>query len=903
MTDATPNRLGPYEVQRELGRGGMGVVYLATDTRLDREVAIKALPAELASDPARLERFEREAKTLAQLNHPNLAGIHGVEEQDGARYLVLEYVEGESLADRLDRGPLPVDEAIEFAVQIAAGLEAAHDAGVVHRDLKPANVMITPDAQAKVLDFGLARVDEGGQSSSGGLDSPTMTTPQPQHSPTIAGAILGTAAYMSPEQARGRRVDVRTDIWSFGVVLYEMLVGASPFHGETATDSIGAVLHKAFDLEDLPPGTPRSARWVLRRCLERDKSLRLRSIADARIELLDKHEPKHKPESDTHSAGGPKLFGALALGAAVAVIGCAAVWLGFGSASSGQPTNERMPTVVKIDRVVGTDEFGIDASVSPDGRMVLYSQRDDGDADIFALRIGGENPINLTPDSSADDVNPAWSPDGEQIAFVSTREGGGIFVMGATGENPRRVSDDGFNPSWSPDGTKLVYATEGVLTPYSRSSRALLKVVDIASREVTELGITVPPTDGGSQSLDAVAPAWSPDGRWIAFWGNVGGIRDIYMAPAVGGERIVITRDQPTDWSPVWGPDSDVLYFVSDRLGVPGVWQISIDPETGRPIGEPTAVLPGPANIMRLRTDARARRMIAMSSVTRVTLERQAFDPEAGAFVGSPRQVASSELGLLFPSVSPDGEWIAFSTASPDEDIVVMRRDGSDRRRLTNDPYRDRAPAWTPTSDGIVWGSNRGGNYDIWQMGRDGTGVRRVATLGETPLTGPSLSPDGSKLIANASVVGGVQVVFFDATTEGEFTQRDETVDGFYAREWSPDGRRLAGSLLMETGEWASAIYDIGSEQVVTLRRDDSDDPVGGISFHSWLDNDRSVIFDFDQNQILIANATTGTTVPIDRTFAQTAMMLPFRGGREVLITQFEGSATIWAIDFDNEAP
>jgi len=220
-------QIGPYTITRELGRGGMGVVYLGRDTRLDRDVAIKALPEHLAQDPERLARFEREAKTLASLNHPNVAGIHGVEEHEGARYLVLEYVEGETLADRLDRGPLPVEDAIEIAVQIAAGVEAAHEAGVIHRDLKPGNVIVTPEGKAKVLDFGLARSEETSSSSSGALsESPTLTSPAIQHSPTMPGVILGTAAYMSPEQARGRRVDKLTDSWSFWVVLYERLVGA-----------------------------------------------------------------------------------------------------------------------------------------------------------------------------------------------------------------------------------------------------------------------------------------------------------------------------------------------------------------------------------------------------------------------------------------------------------------------------------------------------------------------------------------------------------------------------------------------------------------------------------------------------------------------------------------------------
>jgi len=228
MQPSEDTKIGPYTVTREIGRGGMGVVYLGHDPRLARDVAIKALPDHLAEDPDRLARFEREARTLASLNHPNVAGIYGVEEQEGRKYLVLEYVEGETLAERLDRGALAVDEALEIAIRIAAGVEAAHDAGVIHRDLKPANVKITPAGDVKVLDFGLARLDETGLSSSGALsESPTLTSPPAGLTGTTPGVILGTAAYMSPEQARGRSVDRRSDVWSFGVLLYEMLTGGS----------------------------------------------------------------------------------------------------------------------------------------------------------------------------------------------------------------------------------------------------------------------------------------------------------------------------------------------------------------------------------------------------------------------------------------------------------------------------------------------------------------------------------------------------------------------------------------------------------------------------------------------------------------------------------------------------
>lgn len=450
----------------------MGVVYLATDTRLDRQVAIKALPAELASDPARLERFEREAKTLAQLNHPNLAGIHGVEEQDGARYLVLELVEGESLADRLDRGPLPVDEAIEYAVQIAAGLEAAHEAGVIHRDLKPANVMVTPDGQAKVLDFGLARTDDGAQSSTGALDSPTMTSPatpnQPQHSPTIAGAILGTAAYMSPEQARGRRVDRRTDIWSFGVLLYEMLIGASPFHGETATDSIGAVLHKDLDLGLLPPGAPPNVRRVLERCLVRDKNLRFRDIGDVRVELLRLDDGVL--QASTVSRSLPVWLIPVAALALIAV--AAGVWF-------AKPSPQPAPVaVVQADIALPDDlllahSFMPGIAMSGDGRTLAFSAgsaySDAGINTDYAFFMGGLyvrrlGEADAVPVAGADDAwQPAFSPDGSRLAYVrrGDRFSGQIETIPVTGGRPTPLTTDSMmiaGIDWSNKG-RIIFGT------------------------------------------------------------------------------------------------------------------------------------------------------------------------------------------------------------------------------------------------------------------------------------------------------------------------------------------------------------------------------------------------------------------------------------------------------------
>lgn len=400
----------------------MGVVYRATDTRLDRTVAIKALPAEFAADPARLERFEREARTLAQLNHPNLAGIHGVEEQDGGRHLVLEHVEGQSLAERLDRGPLPVDEAVELAAQIAAGVEAAHDAGVIHRDLKPANVMITPEGQAKVLDFGLARADDGTLSSTGMLGAPTLTDAEPVNSPTIPGAILGTAPYMSPEQARGRRVDRRTDIWSFGVVLYEMLAGASPFVGETASDSLGAVLHKSFGFEQLPDATPAHIRRVLERCLERDKTQRYRDIGDVRLDLL-----ASTPE-DIAPAGPVRSVLPLVAVFTAVVLGLVA-GLTFVLLDRPTPTVARVPAVAAS--VLMPDGVRVNnVALAPDGQtlvmigQVFDEERPDASFRGTAyVRDLGDGTVRVV-ESINDPYCAAFSPDGRWVVFACNSIGG-----------------------------------------------------------------------------------------------------------------------------------------------------------------------------------------------------------------------------------------------------------------------------------------------------------------------------------------------------------------------------------------------------------------------------------------------------------------------------------------------
>ncbi len=450
-------RIGPYQIERELGRGGMGIVYLARDSRLDRQVAIKALPEHVALDPERLARFEREARSLAALNHPNVAGIYGVEEHEGHRYLILEYVEGQTLAERLDRGPLPVDEAIEYAVEIAAGIEAAHEAGVIHRDLKPDNIKITPDGKIKVLDFGLAKASETSAMSSSSQIA-TVTTP---HSPTVAGAILGTAPYMSPEQARGRHVDKRTDIWSFGVVLYEMLTGANPFRGETATDSIGAIMHKDPDFNRLPIGTPARARQVLSRCLERDRNLRYRDIGDVRIDLLRFDGAEFAGKADT--VGRSRWATAIALGVIGLLLGAAAVALLRPGATPARPIVATIMTPKGVALNLGMSDPGA-PSVSPDGRFVVYSGRDPRRVTMLYL-VELATGVTRTLEGTEGAQYPFWAPNSASIAFFSPQ---GLRRTEIVGGPPRVLDADTLNGkggAWSVDG-KIIYAP-GPSTPLS----------------------------------------------------------------------------------------------------------------------------------------------------------------------------------------------------------------------------------------------------------------------------------------------------------------------------------------------------------------------------------------------------------------------------------------------------
>jgi len=462
---APGSRLGPYDILAAIGAGGMGEVYSAHDRKLDRDVAIKILPEALAADPERIARFEREAKTLAALNQPHIAHIYGLEESNGVRALVMELVEGSTLADRIAQGPIPVDEALPIAKQIAEALEAAHEQGIIHRDLKPANIKVRADGTVKVLDFGLAKAfDPSASSGAGATMSPTLSL----HA-TQAGIILGTAAYMAPEQARGKAVDRRADIWAFGCVLYEMLTGRRAFEGDDVSTILAAVLKTDPDWQLLPPGTPPGLRRLLVRCLHKDVKDRLQAIGDARIEIRDL--VSGTPETPTTSPTMParSLWRRAIPLAAVALIAAtltgAIVWFA-GRSTFAKPRLSRLHITPPSAAALSLNSVGRDVAITPDGSRIVYVGANG--TTLFVRPLDRLGPISLARGEALRD--PFVSPDGQWVGFFDGPQtlkkvaitGGPAVLVAPLDANERGAT-------WAPDGT-IIFATLSATTGLQRIS-------------------------------------------------------------------------------------------------------------------------------------------------------------------------------------------------------------------------------------------------------------------------------------------------------------------------------------------------------------------------------------------------------------------------------------------------
>jgi Tol biopolymer transport system component len=718
----------------------MGEVYRARDTRLGRVVALKVLPESLSSDAGRLRRFEMEAHSASLLNHPNIVTVHDVGTSGATSYIAMELVEGATLRRLLGGGVLPLKRLLAIAAQVAEGLARAHAAGIVHRDLKPENVMVTEDGLAKILDFGLAKLTGPEPASGEGTQAQTISRQ------TEPGVILGTVAYMSPEQASGLPVDFHSDQFSFGSVLYEMLTGKAAFSGKTRPETLAAIIREEPEpIEALAPKTPAPFRWIVDRCLAKESRERYDSTGDLARELADLRN--RLSEITRGEVVAPTFAGTLRYGGIPrALLIAAALLVGLVIAALFRRTEPTPSGRFTVERL--TQHPGVEAepTIAPDAKSVVYARN----RHLWLLRVGGSNAIDLTPGTTVNNFAPAFSPDGSSIAFNSG-EDGGIFVMGATGENVRRVTSRGFSPAWTPDGGELVYSAARAGSGYGGDMGAGLEAAELATGKTRKLCDCI-----------ALSPAVSPHGRTVVFWGIEPGARvaqrDLWAVPLSGlppgVSPIRLTDDPAHDWDPQWAPDGSSVEFISDRGGSPNLWRLPIDEKSGRARGPAIPLTLPAAFVAHVRASADGGTRVYQSDSRFSVLLRVEFDPLAGRPREEPREalrLGEGIAGFSTSSFSPDGKWIVVQGGASNDDLMVLALDGSIARKLAPGPHRNRAPAWSPDGNAIVFGSDRGGKYEIWKIGADGSGLEKIITS-QAALYEPAWSPDGTSLIASEVV-------------------------------------------------------------------------------------------------------------------------------------------------------
>ncbi len=842
------SRLGPYEVIAAIGAGGMGEVYRARDTKLGRDVALKILPDIFLGDPDRVARFEREAQVVAALNHPNIAIIHGFEESDGVKALVLEYVEGETLSGVIARGPVPVADALAIARQIADALEAAHDKGIVHRDLKPDNIKITPDGKIKVLDFGLAKILEpepARQASFAGTMSPTLSV----HA-TYAGLILGTAAYMSPEQARGKPVDRRADIWAFGCVVFEMLTGHRTFDpGETISDAVAQILTREPDWKALPADTPAHIRTLLRRCLNKDPQKRLPHIGLVRVELDDSQPASSDTTPPVVAARAAPSKARVAIAALLIVLAVAAsaalTWLWMRGPTT-RPAQVRFSLLPSQANPFAANTFARSLAISNDGARVVYVSPSTSETNLMVRTLDQLDAKPLRVQSAS---SPFLSPDGRWIGYFSPQTfdirkipvaGGPQLVITKVQANPRGAT-------WGTNNT-IIFATNDVNT-------GLLSVSASAGGGEPKI-LTKPNREKGEQ--DHVSPFMLPGDRAVLFTitsagGDIdnsqiavldlttgeirtlilGGFDAHYVAPgyivyaATGSLRAVRF-------------DLDRLTVLSDAIPV-------VDRVTTLATGSAQydvahngtlVFVPGSSN--------------AVAGVPRSLLwvdrngREEAIDAEPRTYV--------------IPRLSPDGNQIALDIRDQENDIWTFDLKAKTLTKLTFNPNGDSWPVWTPDGKRIIFGSTRDGGTGVqnvfWQSA-DGTGTAERLTTSPNVQLPHSISPDGMNLVlqengasSNADVVLLSLEELFKKPATGKLETRPliRTTIAEFGGTLSPDGRWLA-YYSAESGRQEVYVrpfpaIDTGRWQIST----------GGGSRPAWSKDGRELFYlGLDQNLSMMA--------------------------------------------------
>ena len=828
-------RIGGYEVLGLLGAGGMGEVYRARDTRLGRDVAIKLLPRDWQSDPDRIGRLEREARVLAALNHPNIATIHGVEDANDTRALVLELVDGQTLAERLMRGALSVSEATAIARQIAEALDAAHEKGIVHRDLKPANIKITPAGSVKVLDFGLAKLAAG---AGGALtQSPTLTA-----GGTREGMIAGTAAYMSPEQARGQTVDKRTDIWAFGCVLYEMLTGRPVFARPTLTDTLAAVVEREPAWNALPPDTPPTTRHLLKRCLEKDPRRRLRDIGDAFADRVDESTPASRRTSRS-----------LRLIAAIAVVAiAAAAWL-FGTLRE-PPAREAAPISLAMQPPVDHSVIGSPA-VSPDGTRIAFTAATPNAASAIWIRsLNQTNPEKLPGTEGG--VRPFWSADGRSVGFVVESRLRRIEVAsGVVQTICTCLRGDLTGASWNSDNIIL-------FTPMNRAPLYRVTATGGTPEPVTSL-------DASRNENSHRWPQFLPDGRHFLFTARSDVTKNtgIYLGSLDSQERQWVLEAQS---SGRYVPPGYLL-FAKERTLLAQPFDVSSRQLSGEPVSIAAGILHNTIGAGAAFSTSADGNVLAFVEPANVARQLRWVDRTGQASI-----------------VEADGPWDQLALAADGKTAAVVRADPTSGNRdiwlvdlaagravrWTDHAANDWFPTWSPDGRHLAFASDRLGASSIFRRPVEGSGVEELV-VGAAPLEGNRFPsewlPDGRIVFHQDNREAPQDLWTTSATPGGEGTtvlRRSSFVNG--DGRFSPDG------------QWLAYVSDEAGTLDIYVASKDGDmkrriSPAGG-SHPRWNDGGRELLYlgpDSALMSVAIKNGPPFQAAPPTRLFASCLTQRP----------------------------
>jgi hypothetical protein len=745
------SHIGVFEVVGPLGAGGMGEVYRARDTRLGREVALKVLPGDFATDAHRRARFDREARVLAALNHPNIATLYGVEDAPTGPVLVMELVEGTTVADRLALGdPFPIAMAGAIARQVATALEEAHERGIIHRDLKPSNIILRPDGTAKVLDFGLARA----------LATPADGSEPPQSTMTLTdphgGVGPGTPSYLSPEQARGRPADTRADIWAFGCVLYEMLTGRRAFDGDSASEVIARIIEREPDLDALPPSTPAALRTLLRRCLEKDVKDRLRHIGDAALELRDlRDDPAIAPHTRTPMRRWTQAAGALALGLGLALGGW---WLGARGATPRPLPVFRLS--IPGQQLPFLTPFGEHhLAVSADGGRVAYAAA----RHLLIRTMDRTEGVSLEVGAA----NPFFSPDGQWVGYFE--RAGDLMKVAVLGGEQSVVATIVGRPTggaWGRDGTIIFATTEGLYqVPEGGGEPRLLAKPDAGRKERAFAWPQFLP--GGKTVLLTIVPE-----------GAIGGARIATLDIAGGGiPRPVLEAGTAARFVPT----GHLVYVSGSALKA-----IAFDAGGGRTVGEPVTV---PGIEVAMAGDNGAAEFAVSDSGALLYIAPFTRGP-LSTLVWMDRQGNREPIPIapgryLFPRASPDGSRIAVDVPGPNRDVWIWSAARPAPVRLTSDASEDMLPLWSDDGLRVFFASQRNGNFDIYSRAADGATPERVEYSGPGGQMPNHFTRDGTRLLVNENF-RDLSVLTLGSPARVDRLLASDATEGL--GEFSPDG-------------------------------------------------------------------------------------------------------------------